>query len=178
MAFIDATALAICHNRRIYSHKVFKKIAKRGKTSVGWFYGFKLHLIINDRGELLAFHLTPGNVDDRRPVPQLTKALSGKLFGDKGAISKRPFQDLFDRGLQLITPIRKNLPNRLLPLFDKCLLRRGSRPVTAAAKRSSPQPTAVESSAPTHRHSFSASRSKAHRTSARQRLSADRFQGR
>lgn len=124
LAFIDATSLAVCHNRRIYSHKVFKKIAKRGKTSMGWFYGFKLHLIINERGELLAFRLTPGNVDDRRPVPELTRGLTGKLFGDKGYLSKRLFQTLFEEGLQLITPIRKNMHNRLLPLFDKLLLRK------------------------------------------------------
>jgi hypothetical protein len=91
---------------------------------MGWFYGFKLHLVVNDRGELLAFQLTPGNVDDRRPVPQLAKALCGKLFGDKGYISKRLFQTLFEEGLQLITPIRKNMGNRLLPLFDKLLLRK------------------------------------------------------
>jgi hypothetical protein len=80
--------------------------------------------VINDRGELFAFRLTPGNVDDRRPVPQLTKKLSGKLFGDKGYISKRLFQTLFEEGLQLITPIRKNMHHRLLPLFDKLLLRK------------------------------------------------------
>lgn len=124
LAFIDAISLAVCHNRRIYSHKGFKKIARRGKTSMGWFYGFKLPLVINDRGELLAFRLTPGNVDDRRPVPQRTKKLSGKLFGDKGYSSKRLFQTLFEEGLQLITPIRKNMYNRLLPLFDKLLLRK------------------------------------------------------
>jgi hypothetical protein len=124
LAFIDATSIAVCHNRRIYNHKVFKKIAQRGKTSMGWFYGFKLHRVVNDRGELLAFRLTPGNVDDRRPVPQLIRGLAGKLFGDKGYLSKRLFQALFEEGLQLITPIRKNMRNRLLPLFDKLLLRK------------------------------------------------------
>jgi hypothetical protein len=103
---------------------VFKTIAQRGKTSMGGFYGFKLHLVVNDRGELLAFRLTPGNVDDRRPVPQLIRGLAGKLFGDKGYLSKRLFQALFEEGLQLITPIRKNMRNRLLPLFDKLLLRK------------------------------------------------------
>lgn len=124
LAFIDATSIAVCHNRRIHNHKVFKKIARRGKTSMGWFYGFKLHLVVNDRGELLAFRLTPGPVDDRRPVPELTRGLAGKLFGDKGYISKRLFQSLFEEGLQLITPIRKNMHNRFLPLFDKLLLRK------------------------------------------------------
>ena len=71
IAFIDATALAVCHNRRINQHKVFDGVAARGKCSVGWFYGFKLHLVVNDCGELLAMRLTPGNVDDRVPVRDL-----------------------------------------------------------------------------------------------------------
>jgi hypothetical protein len=70
MAFIDATSLVVCHNRRIHSHNVFKKVARRGKTSRGWFYGFKLHRVVNECGELLAFPITPGNVDDRRPVDE------------------------------------------------------------------------------------------------------------
>jgi len=82
IAFIDATALPVCHNRRIGRHKVFACLATRGKTSMGWFYGFKLHLVVNDQGELVAFCLTPGNVDDRKPVPQLTAKLWGKLVGD------------------------------------------------------------------------------------------------
>jgi len=84
ISFIDSTSLKVCHNRRIHSHKVFEGCARRGKTSVDWFYGFKLHLVINDCGELLSLRLTPGNVDDRRPVPELVKDLFGKLFGDKG----------------------------------------------------------------------------------------------
>ena len=84
ISFIDSTALAVCHNARIAQHRVFRVDARRGKTSVGWFYGFKLHLVVNDRGELLAFCLTPGNVDDRRPVPRLVRRLFGKLFGDRG----------------------------------------------------------------------------------------------
>jgi hypothetical protein len=94
---------------------------------MGWFYGFKLPLVINDRGERLAFRLTSGNVDDRRPVPPRTKKLSGKLFGDKGYISKRLVQTLFEEGLQRIAPIRKHRHNRLLPLFDKLLLRKRAR---------------------------------------------------
>ena len=82
IAFIDATALVVCHNRRIQSYNVFKQVARRGKTSMGWFDGFKLHLVVNDRGELLACRITTGNVDDRQPVPSLTKGLTGKLIGD------------------------------------------------------------------------------------------------
>jgi len=68
ISFVDSTGLAVCKNKRIERNKVFKGIAKRGKTTMGWFYGFKLHLIINHKGELLSFIVTPGNVDDRKPV--------------------------------------------------------------------------------------------------------------
>ena len=74
----------MCHNRRIRRHKVFKNLAAPGKSSMGWFYGFKLHLIVNEQGERLAVHLTPGNVDDRKPLTEMSQALFGKLFGDKG----------------------------------------------------------------------------------------------
>jgi len=84
ISFIDSTPLAVCHNRRIDRHRVFKEVARRGKTSMGWFYGFKLHLVVNDRGEILAFHLTPGNVHDLQPVPLLSQGLYSKLFGDRG----------------------------------------------------------------------------------------------
>jgi hypothetical protein len=124
IAFIDSLPIAVCHNRRIPSHKVFAHLAARGKSSVDWFYGFKLHLVINDRGELLAFHLTPGNVDDRKPVPKLTKDLFGKLFGDRGYISKTLQEVLSEQGLQLITKIKKNMKNRLLSVFDQILLRK------------------------------------------------------
>ncbi len=94
ISFIDSTPISVCHNRRIRQHKVFNGLAARGKTSMGWFYGFKLHLVINEYGEILAFQLTPGNVDDRKPVPTLTKGLFGKLFADKGYISKELFAEL------------------------------------------------------------------------------------
>lgn len=87
VAFIGSTPLAVCHNRRIAKHKVFKDLAARGHSSMGWFFGFKLQLIVSDTGELLAVHLTPGNVDDRRPIEALSQNGSGKLFGDKGYVS-------------------------------------------------------------------------------------------
>ena len=124
IAFIDATSLVVCHNRRIHNHRVFKQIARRGKTSMGWFYGFKLHLVVNDQGELLAFRITPGNVDDRHPVPTLTQGLTGKIIGDRGYVSQRLFELLWERGLHLITKIRKNMRNKLMPLADKLLLRK------------------------------------------------------
>jgi hypothetical protein len=124
ISFVDSTPLAVCHNRRIPRHKVFDGLAARGKTSMGWFYGFKLHLVVNDRGELLAFQLTPGNIDDRKPVPLLARDLFGKLFGDKGYISQALFEILFAHGVELITSVRRNMKNRLLPLTDKLLLRK------------------------------------------------------
>jgi transposase len=125
ISFIDSTSLDVCLNQRIHSHKVFAGLAGRGKTSTGWFYGFKLHLVVNDQGEILRFCLTPGNVDDRKPVPHLAKNLFGKLFGDKGYISQplaQSLRDLFD--LQLITKLRRNMKNQLMTWSDRILLRR------------------------------------------------------
>lgn len=124
IAFVDATSIVVCHNRRIASHKVFRHFAQRGKTSVDWFYGFKLHLVINDQGELLGFYLTPGNVDDRVPVPQLVKGLTGKLFGDKGYISQKLQELLAGQGLELITKLKKGMKEKLLSVWDKLMLRK------------------------------------------------------
>src|SRR5262249_34730610 len=90
-SFIDSTQIKVCHNLRIKSNKVFRELAKRGKTGAGWFYRFKVHLVISDCGDLLAVMTTPGNVDDRKPGPRLARRLFGMLFGDRGHISKGPF---------------------------------------------------------------------------------------
>lgn len=127
ISFIDSTSVAVCHINRDKSHKTFEGLAGWGKSSVGWYFGFKLHLIINDRGELLAVALTPGNTDDRKPVTEMTKDLVGKLFGDRGYISQTLFEALFERGLELITKRRKNMKNSLMGLLDKILLRK--RPI-------------------------------------------------
>ncbi len=124
ISFIDSTSLEVCDPKRISQHRVFAVDARRGKTSMGWFFGFKLHLAVNDRGELLACCLTPGNVDDRTPVPQMVKRLRGKLFGDRGYISAPLTQLLFEHGLQLITRLRKNMKNHLMHLSDKLLVRK------------------------------------------------------
>jgi hypothetical protein len=124
ISFVDSMVLSVCHNRRIHSHRVFQGLAKRGKNSVGWFYGFKLHIIINDVGELLGFRLTPGNTDDRKPVPKLAKELWGKLFGDKGYISEELFKELLFSGVTLITKIKKDMKNKLMSVMDKVLLRK------------------------------------------------------
>jgi hypothetical protein len=126
IAFIDSTLLAVCHPKRSAGHRVFAGLAGWGKNAFGWCYGFKLHLLINDLGEVLACHLTPANVDDRRPVPGLVKGLQGKVFGDRGYLSQALFTNLFAQGIQLITKLRKNMKNQLMPLMDKLLLRKRS----------------------------------------------------
>ena len=124
ISFIDSTTLAVCDNRRIGQHRVFAETAARGKTSMGWFYGFKLHTIVNERGELLACRLTAGNVDDRHPVTNLTERVFGKLIGDKGYLSQALFEQLWAQRIQLITKLRSNMKNRLMDLTDKLLLRK------------------------------------------------------
>lgn len=124
-SFVDATKLVACENLRIPQHRQFAEVAKRGKTSTGWFYGFKLHLTVNDCGELLSWFVTPGNVDDRKPVPHLAKRLWGKLFGDKGYISNPLKLLLIEQNLELMTKPKKNQKN-VTPLLaeDKILLRK------------------------------------------------------
>jgi hypothetical protein len=124
IAFVDSTPLAVCNNRRIERHHVFRGLAGRGKTSMGWFYGFKLHLVVNDQGELISFTLTPGNVDDRRPVPDLARDLWGKLFGDKGYLSGPLAAQLLEQGLELITHVRRNMAPRFQSDLDRIFLRK------------------------------------------------------
>lgn len=125
ISFMDSTCLKVCHNRRISQHRVFKNLAARGKTSVDWFFGFKLHLVVNDRGELLACQVTPGNVDDRKPVPRLLQHLFGQVFADKGYISGQLFEELMESlGIQLVTKLKRNMKQRLMPLSDRLMLRK------------------------------------------------------
>ncbi|MBD1822990.1 IS982 family transposase [Cyanobacteria bacterium FACHB-DQ100] len=127
ISFMDSTALSVCHNRRIERNKVFENIAERGRTSVDWFFGFKLHLVVNDRGELLNIILTPGNTDDRKPVPQLLRQLFGKVFADKGYVSQKLAKQLLNTaGIQLITKLKRKMKQRLMPLNDRLLLRKRS----------------------------------------------------
>ncbi len=125
ISFMDSTSLRVCHNKRIHQHKVFQNLAARGKTSVDWFFGFKLHLVVNDKGELLNFQVTPGNIDDRKPVPKLLQQLFGKVFADKGYISLQLAKKLRESaGIQLITKLKRNMKQRLMPLFERLLLRK------------------------------------------------------
>ena len=128
ISYIDSTPVRVCKNKRIKRNKVFKGIAELGKSSMGYFYGFKLHLVINDKGEILNFLITQGNVDDRQPLnnKNFIKQIKGKLFGDKGYISKTLTSVLFLDGIHLITNIRNNMKNTLMELKDKILLRKRS----------------------------------------------------
>ncbi|MEX0272723.1 IS982 family transposase [Leptolyngbyaceae cyanobacterium UHCC 1019] len=127
ISFMDSTSLKVCHNRRIKQHKVFKDLATRGKTSVDWFFGFKLHLVVNDSGELLNVILTPGNTDDRAPVPKLVRQLFGKVFADKGYVSQKLANQLLETvGIRLITKLKRNMKQRLMPLTDRLMLRKRS----------------------------------------------------
>lgn len=126
ISYIDSTPIRVCHIKREKQHKVFKGFAQKGQCSLGWFYGFKLHLIINDKGEILDFIITPGNIDNRKPLSDMNlhKRIFGKLFGDKGYISKDLFEQLFIDGVHLITKIKKNMKNSLMLLQDKIALRK------------------------------------------------------
>jgi hypothetical protein len=128
ISFIDSTPVRVCKNKRIHNHKVFKGIATTGKSTMGWFHGFKLHIIINDKGEILNFTITQANVDDRQPLKQerFLDKIYGKLFADKGYIGKELMQMLFVDGVHLITSVRNNMKNSLMTMSDKILLRKRS----------------------------------------------------
>jgi IS5 family transposase len=121
--FADSTQLAVCHNRRIHRHRVFDGLAARGKTSMGWFYGLKRHFVINHKGQVVALRITPGNTADSTVLDEMTRHLAGKLYADKGYIGHELFKRLWRRGLHLITSIRRNMRNHLMPLADKLMPR-------------------------------------------------------
>jgi hypothetical protein len=124
--YADSTALKVCHNRRIHCHKVFRTSAKRGQGSTGWFYGFKLFLVVNGLGEIVQAFVTPGNAADNAlaTLKRLFKGLSGLAFADKGFASQKAFTPLFEQGLKLITYIRSNMKNKLVLLHEKMLLKK------------------------------------------------------
>ena len=126
ISFVDSTMIPICHNLRRYANKVFDGIATDGKGTMGWCHGFKLHLACNDRGEIIAFVLTGANVSDKNPevFKVLAKRLYGKLFADKGYISQKLFDFLFEDGIHLVTGLKTNMKNKLMPFYDRMMLRK------------------------------------------------------
>jgi hypothetical protein len=126
LSFMDSFKLAVCHNRGIFSHRVFEGLAARGKTSVDWFFGFKLHLTINTKAELLGFALSAGNTDDRNRaiIKQLTHFVEGILVADKGYISKALTEELAGKGIHLLTKIKSNMKNAPLDPLHKLFLKK------------------------------------------------------
>jgi hypothetical protein len=126
ISFIDSTPIRACGNKRIKRNKVFKGIANVGKSTMGWFYGFKLHIIVNDKGEILDFIITQASTDDRKPLKHenFLKKIFGSLYADKGYISKELTELLFDQGLHLVTGLKNNMKNVLMTMRDKILLRK------------------------------------------------------
>ncbi len=125
-SYVDSTPLEVCGSKRTKSHKVFCSIANLGKTTKGWFYGLKLHIIITTKGELVDVKLTSGNVDDRKALLGMTRYLSGLLFADKGYLGKNIFQALWDLGIKLVTGLRKNMKNKFISTYEKIMLRKRS----------------------------------------------------
>ena len=126
ISFVDSTPLCVCRNQRILIHKTFEGLAERGRCSMGWFFGFKLHLICNEKGELLNFMITPGDIDDRKPLEYkaFVDFIYGKLVGDKGYIGKNLFDKLFVDGIQLITKLKSNMKGSIMKISDRLLLRK------------------------------------------------------
>jgi hypothetical protein len=126
ISFLDSTVLKACHYKREKQNRVFKGIAAKGRGTMGWFFGFKLHIIINERGEIIDFLITQGNVDDRQPLKDKAfhDKVFGKIFADRGYIGKDLFEKLFVDGIHLVTKIKKNMKNALMHIYDKILLRK------------------------------------------------------
>lgn len=126
ISIVDSTPLAVCDNRRISRHRVFSGSAERGKSSTGWFFGFKLHLIINHLGEILSARLTAGNIDDRKPLVDMVNNVTGQLYADKGYLSNSLKEQLKDMGISLITKVRRNMKAVTNTEFEKAVLSKRS----------------------------------------------------
>lgn len=123
--FIDSKKLAVCHNKRIHNHRVFAQLAERGMSSTGWFYGLKMHLVINELGQIINFCITAGNVADQNPkvLRQLLRGLKGRCYGDKGYLSGL-FEEFYEQGLRLVTKVKRKMRNQLVELDDKLRLKK------------------------------------------------------
>jgi len=125
--YVDSKKLPVCHNRRIYANRVFKDIARRGKSSTGWFYGLKIHLVINNLGQVVSFLFTAANFADNNQyvLKTLFKDLKGHCYADKGYITKL-FEHFFTNGLKVVTKVRKNMKAKLIQLHERyALMKRG-----------------------------------------------------
>ena len=107
--FMDSTPMKVCENKRIFDHKVCEDMAQRGKSSMGWFFGFKLHVVCDSLGRLVSLLITPGNTDDRKFALKLLKGLRGLCVADAGYVSKKLMQELYQQGLLLLTDVRNSM---------------------------------------------------------------------
>ena len=121
--YVDATKLPVCHNLREKRHKVFDGLAGKSKTSTGWFYGLKLHFVINHLSQIMNLRVTQGNVDDRTPLISMCEGLEGYIFADRGYISKDKESTLAKQGLKLVTTLKKNMKKVFRTKAEKSLLR-------------------------------------------------------
>ena len=122
ISFVDSSSLEVCKRYRISIHKVFAGIAARSKTTKGWFYGLKLHLLVNQGGGIIKASFSSGNKDDRAQLKLMIKGLCGKVFGDRVYISQELFRELLEHGIFMVTRVKKNMNNKLISLIDKVLL--------------------------------------------------------
>lgn len=125
--YVDSKKLPVCDYARRASNRVFQGVAAYGKSSTGWFYGLKLHLVINNLGQAVSFLFTPANVADNNHgvLHALLDGLSGNCYGDKGYLSAL-FAEFHQKGLKLVTKTRRNMKAALLPLAEKYqLMKRG-----------------------------------------------------
>lgn len=113
---IDSTALPVCENTRIASHKVCEGFAGRGKTTTGWFYGFKLQTVCDSLARLISVLIVPGNTDDRKFIFKLFQDLKGLAIGDAGFVSRPIMQKLSNQGLLFITDVKKNMKRLMSPM--------------------------------------------------------------
>jgi hypothetical protein len=126
-SYIDSFPLSVSHQKRISSHKTFQGLAARGKTSVGWFYGFKVHVVINGWGEIIDFTITAGNIVDNneKVIEEITEKIYGKVYGDKGyLLNAELFKKLYSKGIHVVTKIRNNMKNKLMDIKDKIMLKK------------------------------------------------------
>lgn len=133
-SFVDSTSIEVCKAYRINRHKTFDGLAARSKTTKGWFFGFKLHLVIAPTGELIKVKFTPGNKDDRKALDEMTDGLFGKVCGDRGYIGKDFSAKLANKGIQMITRLKKGMKNMLMDMEDKMLLLKRSLIETVIGK--------------------------------------------
>ena len=122
--FVDSTTIKACHIIRAKRNKVFKGAARHGKGTMGWSFGFKLHLIVNHLGEIISLKLTGANEDDRKPIPDMLKGIKGTHYGDKGYIGEDFKNKVLSKGVKMITTIKKNMKKKFISLWDKALLKK------------------------------------------------------